>query len=77
MLSTDLEEQSIHVTLKAGPEAKRVDRKVLQATGQGEIEVAFDIPSTLAGSVVQFAAFIGKDYATNLQHLQTSPVKVQ
>lgn len=76
-LNARLGEQSIHVTLKAGPNFKRVDRKVVKASGSGEIEVTFEIPAEMAGKAVRFAAFVGKDYASNLQHLQTEPIQVR
>ena len=76
-LEAGLGEQLVHVTLKAGPEAKRVDRKVVKVSGDGVIEVTFDVPEAVPGNVVHFAAFIGEDYASNKQHLQTAPVPVR
>jgi len=72
-----LGEQLVHVTLKAGPEGRRVDRKVVNVSGEGVIEVSFDVPATVPGNMVRIAAFIGKDYASNIQHLQTEPVPVR
>jgi N-sulfoglucosamine sulfohydrolase len=76
-LEAALGEQLIHVTLKAGPEAKRVDRQVVKVSGEGVVEVTFDVPQSVPGNVVRFAAFVGPDYAGNLQHLQTDPVPVR
>ena len=76
-LDAGLGEQLVHVTLKAGPEAKRVDRKVVKVSGEGVMEVTFDVPATVPGNTVRFAAFIGEDYASNMQHLQTAPVPVR
>ena len=76
-LKAALGEQSIHVTLKAGPNLKRLDRKVVKVAGNGEVEVTFSIPPKLPGNAVRFAAFVGKDYASNLQHLQTPAIKVR
>jgi len=76
-VEADLGEQLVHVTLKAGPDAKRVDRKVVKVSGEGIVEVTFDVPETVPGKVVAVAAFIGEDYAGNMQHLQTDPVPVR
>ena len=76
-LEAGLGEQLVHVTLKAGPEAKRVDRKVVKVSGDGVIEVTFDVPEAVPGNIVHFAAFIGEDDASNKQHLQTAPVPVR
>ena len=75
-LENSLGEQLVHVTLKVGPAAKRVDRRVVKV-GEGVIEVTFGVPTSLSGKVVNFAAFIGKDFASNSQHLQTSRVAVR
>jgi len=76
-LEDELGEQLIHVTLKAGREPKRVDRKVVKASGRGQIEVTFDVPAEVADNVVSLAAFIGANYQHHLQHLQTDPVPVK
>ncbi|MEE8451659.1 MAG: sulfatase [Thermoguttaceae bacterium] len=75
-LNADQGEQLIHVTLKAGPQAERVERKIVKVTGKGVAEVTFEIPATTAGSTIQFAAFLGEDYASNQQHLHTGPIAV-
>ncbi|MBC8354390.1 MAG: sulfatase [Planctomycetes bacterium] len=76
-LSESLGEQSVHLTLKAGPDGKRVERKVVKVVGKGTLEVTFQVPTVVLGNTVQFAAFVGKDYSSNLQHLQTAAVKLQ
>jgi len=76
-LDTDLGTQLVHVTLKAGADSKRVERKVVKVSGKGLAELTFAVPASTSGKVVRFAAFIGKDYASNLQHLQTPPVQVR
>jgi len=76
-LEAGLGEQLVHVTLKAGPEDKRVDRKVVKVSGEGVTEVSFDLPTAPPGNTVRFAAFIGEDYAGSLQHLQTAPVPIR
>ncbi len=76
-LDAKLGEQSVHVTLKAGRNFKRVARKVVNVSGDGEIELTFRMPTDVPGNIVRFAAFIGDDYANRLQHLQTAPMKVR
>jgi len=76
-LGANLGTQRVHVTLKAGPEAKRVERQVLKVSGRGTAEVTFMLPASTRGQTVRFAAFVGEDYASNLQHLQSTPIQVQ
>ena len=71
-----LGEQLLHVTLKDGS-GKRIERKALKLSGSGEIEVDFDIPKTLQGNKVSFAAFVGSDYSSNLQHLNSEPIGIK
>ncbi|MCB1232414.1 MAG: sulfatase [Verrucomicrobiae bacterium] len=73
----ELGEQVVQVTLKAGPDQKRVAREILKASGKGVLEVNFDVPAEVPGNVISFAAFVGKDYDENLQHLQTKSVPVK
>ncbi len=68
-----LKEQLLHVTLKNGS-GKRIERKVLKASGTGEIEVQFDVPKDLQGNKVSFAAFIGADFSKNLQLLNSKSI---
>ncbi len=74
-LTAKLGEQQLHVTLK-GPDGKRVERKVVSAKGTGTTTVAFDVPASLAGKSVFVAAFVGEEYAKNLQHVQTEAIPV-
>lgn len=76
-LDAELGTQRVHVTLKAGAKAKRVERKVIKVSGKGAVDVTFAVPADVSDQLVRFAAFIGKDYDSNLQHLQTSPIRVQ
>jgi N-sulfoglucosamine sulfohydrolase len=69
-----LGEQLVHVTLKAGSDAKRVERQIVKVTGTGIVEVTFELPATIPDNAVSFAAFIGEDFQRNRQHLQTDPV---
>ena len=73
----DLGGQLVHVTLKVGREAKRVERQVESVSGEGVLEVTFQVPDPVPDNVVRFAAFIGKDHPNNLQYLQPAPVAVR
>jgi hypothetical protein len=75
-IPADLKEQKIHVTLKAG-DGKRIERKVTSASGKGTVEVSFDLPATVAGSSINFAVFIGEEYASKLQHLRSKPIALK
>ncbi|MFK7819289.1 MAG: sulfatase [Planctomycetaceae bacterium] len=73
-----LGEQLVHVTLKTGKNPKRVDRKVVRISGSGEETVTFDVTAdNLVDGVVSYAAFVGKDYGSNLQHITTKPIEVK
>jgi hypothetical protein len=76
-LPAELGPQVLTVTLKGGPEGRRLDRKTVPAGGQGTAEVTFEIPAAVPGSVVSFAAFVGDDFQTSRQHLQSGPLAVQ
>lgn len=76
-LEPELGEQLVHVTLKAGKEAKRVERQVKSVAGKGVLELKFDVPATVPDGLIRFAAFIGKDFDRNLQYLQFAPIKVR
>ena len=73
-LPVDLGEQVLTVTIKGGPNGQRLDRKTAKATGQGVAEVTFNVPANVPGGVVSFAAFVGEDYQTSLQHLQSAAI---
>jgi N-sulfoglucosamine sulfohydrolase len=76
-LPEELGEQSVHLTLKAGMAGQRVERKVIKVSGTGVEEVTFEVPATVLDNVISFAAFVGEDYQTNLQHLQTARMAAQ
>ncbi len=71
-----LGEQQLHVTLKDGL-GKRIERKVLKASGTGEIEVKFDVPKIVPGNKTSFSVFAGKDYSNNLEHLTSKPIPIK
>lgn len=69
-------EQAITVTMLAAPDREQLDRKVVKAKGDGRIEVMFVVPPKQSGKAVRFAAFVGQDFATTPQYLQTEPLSV-
>jgi len=68
--------QLLHVTIKDGA-GKRIDRKVVPVSGQGMTTVTFDVPVEGDYSRVSFAAFVGKDFPSCLQHVTSKPVPVE
>ncbi len=77
-LTKALGEQKIHVTLKTGATGKRIDRKVITATGKGDAQVRFELqPDQVEDGQIRFAAFVGEDYANNLHHVTTQAVAVK
>jgi len=75
-LPAELGLQVLTVTLKGGPEGQRLDRKTVTAQGKGVAEVTFDLPADWPGQAVSFAAFVGEDFQTSRQHLQSELVPV-
>jgi N-sulfoglucosamine sulfohydrolase len=71
-LPASLGEQVLTVTLKGGPDGKRIDRLTVKATGNGTAEVTFDVPAEVPGRIVSFAAFVGEEFQTSLQHIQSA-----
>jgi N-sulfoglucosamine sulfohydrolase len=75
--------QKLHVTLKTAsldPQVKadqRIHREVLSVTGSGEIKIEFEVPNSEKLSAIRVAAFIGEDFPSNLQHLNTDPIPVK
>ncbi len=70
-------EQLVHVTLKTGPDDKRLDRQVVKISGKDAVQVTFDVPATVPGNRVRVAAFVGGDFQNNLQHLLTDPIPLK
>jgi N-sulfoglucosamine sulfohydrolase len=75
-LSARLGQQKLHVTLIQGKESRRVERQVHAISGEGKLVVEFKVPQTVTDGVVQFAAFVGADFPTNLQHFKTDAIRV-
>ncbi len=76
VLKPALKEQSLHVTMK-NEAGRKISRKVLSISGEGEAEVTFAVPAGTAGGKVGFAAFVGKDFEGHLQHVVSGPVLVK
>ena len=76
-LPVKLGTQLAHVTLKDSSGKKRLARQVLKISGKGELEVTFKLPADYQGKAVVFAAFVGKDYPSNLQHIFSKPVPLR
>jgi len=76
-LPDQLGEQPIHVTMIQGKDNKRVDRQVHRIKGKGQLTVEFKVPATVSDGLVRFAAFVGKDYQSNIQHYKTAHIKVK
>jgi len=72
--TADLGEQSIYVTLKTDANNRRVDRQVVKARGAGVVSLAFEVPAEIAGKTVCFAAFVGENFASKLEHIQSRPI---
>jgi N-sulfoglucosamine sulfohydrolase len=72
----DLGEKPVQVTLKGGSN-ERIERKEVKASGDGVIEVTFDIPAEVPGGKVSFAGLVGTGIKDALQHLQTKPLPVK
>ena len=75
-LPARLGEQKLHVTLIEGKESRRIERQVHNISGEGRVVIEFKVPATVTDGVVQFAAFVGADFPTNIQHFKTEPIKV-
>lgn len=76
-LPAELGEQVLTVTIKGGSGATRLDRKTVKARGNGVAEVTFAVPASVPDGVVSFAAFVGEDYQTSRQHIQSETIPVK
>ena len=82
-LPKNLGKQKVHVTLKqqvtvSGKRAEpRIERKVITIQGNGEATVQMEIPEEMMSDIVRVAAFVGEDYGSNLQHLNSKPIPVK
>ncbi len=62
---------------KRKPNARRLERQILKVSGKGEIELNFSLPSTMPGNTVRFAAFVGEEFTSSLQRLQTASIPIR
>ena len=69
--------QKVHVTLKGEASLRRIERRVLEITGTGKLNVTFKIPSDLSGDQISVAAFVGEDYPQSVQHVNLKPMNVE
>jgi len=69
--------QKVHITLKDGTKAKRLERKVITATGKGTQKITFTLPAEITNHQISFSAFVGPDYANNLHHVTSKPISTQ
>lgn len=74
-LPKKLGKQLFHVTLKDEAN-KRIERIVKSANGIGQLSVTFRIPENLKSKSISIAAFVGKDFQSNLLHRTEGPVSV-
>jgi len=74
-LTKELGKQDFHVTLK-NAQGDRVDRKVVQAAGEGSLRVPFELPADFQSAAIMVSVFVGKDYQSNLLHKTNGPVSV-
>ena len=72
-----LGEQMVHVTLKGGRQAKRIERKVIKISGSGSTQVKFELPEKIMDNQIRFAAFVGNSYQENIQHISSDVVTVE
>lgn len=73
----NLGEQQVHVTLKGGKQGKRIERKIVKISGQGESSVEFDLPETIADNQIRIAAFVGPSFLENMQYLNSDVILVK
>ncbi|MBT6398852.1 MAG: heparan N-sulfatase, partial [Verrucomicrobia bacterium] len=69
--------QKVHITLKHGTKAKRLERKVITATGKGTKKITFTLPAKITDHQISFSAFVGPDYPNNLDHVTSKPISTQ
>ncbi|MHB8899502.1 MAG: sulfatase-like hydrolase/transferase, partial [Thermoguttaceae bacterium] len=69
--------EAITVTVLAAADRGRLDRKVVQVRGDGQVEVIFTVPAEMSGSEIRFAAFVGESYPDTPQHVLTEAIRVR
>lgn len=74
-LPAALGEKTVLVTLKGG-DGTRIERQTLKASGSGILEVTFTLSADASVRQVSFAALVGENIQTALQHLQSPVIPV-
>lgn len=77
-LPKELGQQDLFVTIK-NPSNKRIERKQSRIEGSGKAEFEFDVSAELVAKKkkLRLAAFVGKDFASNLHYLNATLGKIQ
>jgi hypothetical protein len=75
-LPADAGTQALTVTLKDDANV-RLQRKVVQAEEDGALALTFDVPASLAGKSIRFAAFVGEDFTQTPQQIQSQALPVR
>ena len=75
--SADGGQQAITVTMLTAPDRKRLERKVVKAQGEGEVAVTFTVPGERSAKAVRFAAFVGEDFKSTPQHIESTARSVK
>lgn len=76
-LPPDLGEQVLTVTLKDGNNGGRIERKAVKARGDGVVEISFNLPAKVPNEKISFAAFVGEDFQTSLQRVQSDNISIR
>jgi hypothetical protein len=74
-LPPKLGKQNFHVTIKDAS-GNRIERIVKPASGNGQLEVTFKLPTDPELKSVSVAAFVGEDFSSNLLHRTEGPIEV-
>ena len=75
-LPVELGSQKLQVTVKMA-DNKRIERKLIEVSGSSVAEVSFDLPALPETEAVIVAAFVGEDFESALQHLNSAPVPLE
>ena len=78
-----LSSQKLYVTLKtasmdpAAATNDRIHRQMIEIQGAGEAKVEFDVPANVDLDAIRFAAFVGDDFQSSLEHVLSDPIPVK
>ncbi|MEM6690194.1 MAG: sulfatase-like hydrolase/transferase [Planctomycetota bacterium] len=85
-LAKQVTKQKLHVTLKtAAPSkdgkrpsgGKRLHREVVTIENEGEAKLVFEVPADTNSDSIVFAAFIGEDFQSSLQHIYSDVIELE